>query len=65
MPRFIEVRSEKREYLIVDTKSIPHRVICTCSGYDAPHNSEQIIQALEEFHKTLYAKLSIGVSTHG
>lgn len=51
--------------MVVDTKSIPHKVLCICSGYDAPFSCEQIIEALEGFHTTLYSKFSIGNSTNG
>lgn len=65
MPRFIEVKNGKGEWMVVDTKSIPHKVLCICSGYDAPFSCEQIIEALEGFHTTLYSKFSIGNSTNG
>lgn len=63
--RYIAIRNEKREYLIVDTKSVPHRVLCTCTGYEAPFNCEQIIEALETFHNGLYSKFSVKESTNG
>lgn len=60
MPRYVELRKE-REWLVVDTKSMPFRVLCVCSGYDAPFNAQLIIEALEGHHNHLYSKF-IGVS---
>lgn len=65
MPRFVELRGEKREWMIVDTKSIPHKVLCTCVGYDAPLNCQMIIEALEAYNLALYSKFLVGVSSDG
>lgn len=54
MPRFVELRNEKRDWMVVDTKSIPHKVLCTCYGYDAPINCRLIVEALEFHHNHLY-----------
>jgi hypothetical protein len=51
--------------MIVDTKSIPHRVLAVCSGYDAPFNCQLIIEALEAFNTSLYTKFITGESTYG
>lgn len=66
MGRYIELKGEHGERMVVDTKSIPFRVICVCSGYDAPFNCEEIINALEAFHVSLYSKFTIGeISSNG
>ena len=65
MPRYLELKNEKREWMIVDTKSIPHRVLAVCSGYDAPFNCQLIIEALEAFNTSLYTKFITGESTYG
>lgn len=62
MARFYELRTEKGEWLIVDGKSSPPRVLATCCGYDAPFNCKEIIEALEAFNTKLYNAFSMGSS---
>lgn len=62
MPRFVELRNERRELMVVDTKSHPPRVLCTCVGYAAPFNCKEIIEALEAFNTKLYNAFSMGSS---
>jgi hypothetical protein len=57
MPRFLETKGEKpNEWMVLDTKSIPFRVLCTCRGYEAPLNAKFLVEALNSYHAQLYSK---------
>jgi hypothetical protein len=46
--RFFEVRGEESdEWLVLDGKRHPPRVICRCLGWNAPKNAALIAAALE------------------
>src|SRR5665648_109043 len=59
--RFFEVRGEEGgEWLVLDGKRHPPRVICRCLGWHAPKDAALIATALEAYHSELYAKLHLG-----
>jgi hypothetical protein len=61
--RFFEVRGEEGgEWLVLDGKRQPPRVICRCVGWHAPKDAAHIATALEAYHSELYAKFRIGCS---
>jgi hypothetical protein len=61
--RFFEARSEEGgEWLVLDGKRHPPRVICRCHGWNAPKNAALIAAALEAHHSELYAKFALGAS---
>jgi hypothetical protein len=61
--RFFEVRGEESgEWLVLDGKSHPPRVICRCVGWHAPKNAALIATALEAYNSELYAKFRFGSS---
>lgn len=61
--RFFEVRGEDSgEWLVLDGKRQPPRVICRCHGWHAPRDAAFIATALEAYHSGLYAKFSLGDS---
>ena len=46
--RFFEARGEESgEWLVLDAKRHPPRVICRCLGWSAPKNAALIVAALE------------------
>ena len=58
--RFFEVRGEERdEWLVLDGKRHPPRVICRCHGWSAPKNAALIVAALEAHNSELYAKFPL------
>ncbi len=58
--RFFEARSEKSgEWLVLDGKRHPPRVICQCLGWNAPENAALIAAALEAHHLELYSKFRL------
>jgi hypothetical protein len=58
--RFFEVRGEESgEWLVVDGKRHPPRVICRCLGWNAPKNAAVIVAALEAHHSELYSKFPL------
>jgi len=58
--RFFEARGEESgEWLVLDGKRHPPRVICTCLGWNAPKNAALIAAALEAHHAELYSKLTL------
>ena len=58
--RFFEVRGEESgEWLVVDGKRHPPRVICRCLGWNAPKNAALIVAALEVHNSELYSKFPI------
>jgi hypothetical protein len=58
--RFFEVRGEESgEWLVLDGKRHPPRVICRCLGWNAPKNAALIAAALEARHSELYSKFSL------
>ena len=58
--RFFEVRGEESgEWLVLDGKRHPPRVICRCLGWNAPKNAALIAAALEAHHSELYAKFPL------
>jgi hypothetical protein len=60
-PRFFEVRGEQSgEWLVLDAKHYPPRVICRCMGWNAPKNAALIVAALEAHNSELYAKFALG-----
>jgi hypothetical protein len=55
--RFFEARGEERdEWLVLDSKRHPPRVICKCVGWNAPKNAALIAAALEAHNSALYSK---------
>jgi len=60
-PRFFEVRSEKGgEWLVLDAKHSPPRVICRCVGWHAPKDAAMIATALQAHNSELYSKFALG-----
>ena len=58
--RFFEVMGEERdEWLVLDGKRHPPRVICRCRGWNAPKNAALIVAALEAHHSALYSKFPL------
>ena len=58
--RFFEVRGEESgEWLVLDGKSRPARVICRCLGWNAPKNAALIAAALEAHNSELYSKFTL------
>jgi hypothetical protein len=58
--RFFEVRGEESgEWLVLDGKRHPPRVICRCLGWNAPKNAALIVAALEAHNSELYSKLRL------
>jgi len=61
--RFFEVRGEESgEWLVLDAKRHPPRVICRCLGWNAPKNAALIVAALEAHNSELYSKFPLDVS---
>ena len=55
--QFFEVRAEERdEWLVLDGKRHPPRVICKCHGWNASKNAALIVGALEAHNSELYSK---------
>ena len=58
--RFFEVRGEESgEWLVLDGKRHPPRVICRCLGWNAPKNAALIVAALEAYDSELYSRLPL------
>ena len=58
--RFFEARGEESgEWLVLDAKRHPPRVICRCLGWSAPKNAALIVAALEAHDVELYAKFAL------
>jgi hypothetical protein len=58
--RFFEVRGEESgEWLVLDGKRHPPRVICRCHGWNAPKNAALIVAALEAHNSELYSKFPL------
>jgi hypothetical protein len=58
--RFFEARGEESgEWLVLDGKRHPPRVICRCLGWNAPKNAALIAAALEAHSSELYSKFPI------
>jgi len=58
--RFFEVMGEESgEWLVLDGKRHPPRVICRCRGWNAPKNAVLIVAALEAHHSDLYSKFPL------
>ena len=58
--RFFEVRGEESgEWLVLDAKRHPPRVICRCLGWNAPKNAALIVAALEAHDLELYTKFPL------
>jgi hypothetical protein len=55
MRRFIEVRGQDGQWLVIDTHG-EARILCTCTGWKAPLNAEYICKALEAYHVDLIAR---------
>ena len=59
--RFFEVRGEAGgEWLVLDGKRQPPRVICRCVGWHAPKDAALIATALEAYNSELYGKFRLG-----
>ena len=55
--RFFEAKGEESgEWLVLDGKRHPLRVICKCIGWNAPKNAALIAAALEAHNAELYSK---------
>jgi hypothetical protein len=64
--RFFEVRGEESgEWLVLDGKRHPPRVICRCLGWNAPKNAALIVAALEAHNSELYSKFPLDGSASG
>ena len=58
--QFFEARGEESgEWLVLDAKRHPPRVMCRCLGWNAPKNAALIVAALEAHNSELYAKLAL------
>ena len=58
--RFFEARSEESgEWLVLDGKHHPPRVICRCLGWNAPTHAALIAAALEAHSSELYSKFTL------
>ena len=58
--RFFEARGEESgEWLVLDGKRHPPRVICRCHGWNAPKNAALIVAALEAHDSDLYSKFAL------
>ena len=58
--RFFEVRGEESgEWLVLDGKRHPLRVICRCVGWNAPKNAALIVAALEAYNSELYLRFPL------
>ena len=58
--RFFEARGEETgEWLVLDGKPHPPRVICRCVGWNAPKNAALIAAALEAHNSELYSKFPL------
>jgi hypothetical protein len=58
--RFFEARGEESgEWLVLDAKRHPPRVICRCHGWNAPKNAALIVAALEAHDSELYSKFAL------
>jgi hypothetical protein len=61
--RFFEARGEESgEWLVLDGKRHPPRVICRCHGWNAPKNAALIVAALEAHNSELYSKFPLDAS---
>ena len=55
--RFFEAKGEESgEWLVLDGKRHPPRVICKCIGWNAPKNATLIAAALQAYNAELYSK---------
>ena len=55
--RFFEAKGEESgEWLVLDGKRHPPRVICKCIGWNAPKNAALIAAALQAYSAELYSK---------
>ena len=55
--RFFEAKGEESgEWLVLDGKRHPPRVICKCIGWNAPKNAALIVAALQAHDAQLYSK---------
>jgi hypothetical protein len=58
--RYFEVKGEESgEWLVLDGKRHPARVICRCVGWNAPKNAALIAAALEVYNSELYSKFPL------
>jgi hypothetical protein len=58
--RFFEAKGEDSgEWLVLDGKRHPPRVICKCIGWNAPKNAALIAAALEAHNAELYSKFPL------
>jgi hypothetical protein len=58
--RFFEARGEESgEWLVLDGKRHPPRVICRCLGWNAPKNAALIVAALEAYNSELYSSFPL------
>jgi hypothetical protein len=58
--RYFEARGEEDgEWLVLDGKRHPPRVMCRCLGWNAPKNAALIATALEAHNSALYAKFRL------
>ena len=62
MSRFIELRCENGDFLVVDLQQ--RLVLCRCTGYKAPLNAEYLCEALESFHSRLMDALCQPLVNH-
>ena len=58
--QFFEARGDETgEWLVLDGKPLPPRVICRCLGWNAPKNAALIAAALEAHNSELYSKFPL------
>jgi hypothetical protein len=58
--RFFEATGEESgEWLVLDGKRHPPRVICKCVGWNAPKNAALIAAALQAHNTELYSKFPL------
>ena len=56
---FEVIGEESGEWLVLDGKRHPPRVICRCRGWNAPKNAAMIVAALEAHHSELHSKFPL------
>src|SRR4029079_1026640 len=58
--RFFEVMGEESgEWLVLDSKRHPPRVICRCRGWNAAKNAALIVAPFEAPHSEIYSKFRL------
>jgi hypothetical protein len=55
--RYFFVRAGHSDYLVIDGKHTPGKVMARVTGWEAYDNVVSIVRALEAYNKTLYDKV--------